>query len=150
MTIDMAPRDSRLRSPGEITGSCRGTTCALGGAEGFITMNNRIKGWIVASAVVAIVGVPLTAAAAQAQQPQQAAQASSASGELTKVDVTAKTVTVKADGRDQLFTFNDDTKITGASGAAGLATMEGSQVTVMYTTKDGAQTATEIRVTPKK
>jgi Cu/Ag efflux protein CusF len=113
-------------------------------------MNNRIKGWIVASAVVAIVGVPLTAAAAQAQQPQQAAQASSASGELTKVDVTAKTVTVKADGRDQLFTFNDDTKITGASGAAGLATMEGSQVTVMYTTKDRAQTATEIRVTPKK
>ena len=114
-------------------------------------MNNRIKRWMVASAVVAIVGVPLTAAAAQAQQqPQQAAQASSASGELTKVDVAAKTVTVKADGRDQLFTFNDDTKITGASGAAGLATMEGSQVTVMYTTKDRAQTATEIRVTPKK
>jgi Cu/Ag efflux protein CusF len=116
-------------------------------------MNNRIKGWIVASAVVAIVGVPLVAGAAQAQQPQQAAQpveASSASGELTKVDVTAKTVTIKADGRDQQFAFNDDTKITGASGAAGLATMEGSQVTVMYTTKDGAQTATEIRVTPKK
>ena len=31
-------------------------------------MNNRIKGWIVATAVVAIVGVPLTVAAAQAQQ----------------------------------------------------------------------------------
>ena len=114
-------------------------------------MNNRIKGWIVATAVVAIVGVPLAAGAAQAQQPQQAAQqASSASGELTKVDVTAKTVTIKADGRDQQFTFNDDTKITGASGAAGLATMEGSQVTVMYTTKDRAQTATEIRVSAKK
>ena len=80
----------------------------------------------------------------------QQAQAQSASGELTKVDVAAKTVTVKADGRDQQFTFNDETKITGAQGAAGLATMEGSQVVVMYTTKDRAQTATEIRVTPKK
>ena len=116
-------------------------------------MNNGIKGWIVAAAVVGIVGVPLVSAAAQAQAqpPQQAApQASSASGELTKVDVAAKTVTIKADGRDQQFTFNDETKITGASNAAGLATMEGSQVTVMYTTKDRAQTATEIRVSPKK
>ena len=111
-------------------------------------MNNRIKGWIVATAVVALVGVPLAVASAQA--PAQQAQAQSASGELTKVDVAAKTVTVKADGRDQQFIFNDETKITGAQGAAGLATMEGSQVVVMYTTKDRAQTATEIRVTPKK
>jgi Cu/Ag efflux protein CusF len=113
-------------------------------------MNNRIKGWIVATAVVALVGVPLTVASAQAPPPAQQAQAQSASGELTKVDVAAKTVTVKADGRDQQFAFNDETKITGAQGAAGLATMEGSQVVVMYTTKDRAQTATEIRVTPKK
>jgi len=37
-------------------------------------MNNRIKGWIVATAVVAIVGVPLTVAA-QAGAPAQAAPA---------------------------------------------------------------------------
>ena len=114
-------------------------------------MNNRIKGWIVATAVVAIVGVPLTVAAQAAPaQAAPAAQAQSASGELTKVDVAAKTLTVKAGDRDQQFTFTEETKISGAQGAAGLATMEGSQVTVMYTSKGAAQIATEIRVTPKK
>ncbi len=114
-------------------------------------MNNRIKGWIVATAVVAIVGVPLTVAAQAAPaQAAPAAQAQTASGELTKVDVAAKTLTVKAGDRDQQFTFTEETKISGAQGAAGLATMEGSQVTVMYTSKGAAQIATEIRVTPKK
>jgi Cu/Ag efflux protein CusF len=114
-------------------------------------MSKGFKGWIVAAAVAAFVALPLTVSAQQAGGPEQAqAQASSASGELTKVDVTAKTVTIKSDGRDQQFAFTDQTKITGAQGAAGLATMEGSQVTVMYTSKGGANTATEIRVTPKK
>ena len=104
-----------------------------------------------AAVVVAFVGLPLTAAA-QAAPPAEApsaaqAQASSASGELVKVDATAKSLTIKAGGKDELFTFNDQTKITGAQGAAGLATMEGSQVTVMYS-KD--RVASEIRVTPKK
>jgi len=114
-------------------------------------MSNRVKGWIAAAVVVAFVGLPLTAGAGQAPPagapPAAQAQAASASGELVKVDATAKSITVKADGRDQEFTFNDQTKITGAQGAAGLATMEGSQVTVMYS-KD--RVASEIRVTPKK
>jgi Cu/Ag efflux protein CusF len=120
-----------------------------GGPEVF-TMSIRVKGWIAAVALVAFVGVPLAASAGQADQPpagQAGAQATSASGELVKVDATAKTLTIKADGRDQQFSFNEQTKITGAQGAAGLATMEGSQVTVMYG-KD--RTATEIRVSPKK
>jgi Cu/Ag efflux protein CusF len=109
---------------------------------------NMFKGWIAAAAVVAFVGLPLSASAGQAAPPaDQAAQATSASGELVKVDATAKSITVKASGKDELFTFNESTKITGAQGAAGLATMEGSQVTVMYG-KD--RVASEIRVTPKK
>ena len=109
---------------------------------------NMFKGWIAAAAVVAFVGLPLTASAGQAAPPaDQAAEATSASGELVKVDATAKSITVKAAGKDELFTFNESTKITGAQGAAGLATMEGSQVTVMYS-KD--RVASEIRVTPKK
>ena len=109
---------------------------------------NSLKGWIAAAAVVAFVGLPLAASAGQAAPPaDQAAQATSASGELVKVDATAKTVTIKASGKDEQFTFNEQTKITGAQGAAGLATMEGSQVTVMYG-KD--RVASEIRVTPKK
>jgi Cu/Ag efflux protein CusF len=112
-------------------------------------MNNRIKGWFVAFAVVAIAALPLAAGAQSAEGPAQSqAQAASATGELTKVDVTAKTITVKSGDRDQQFTFNDQTKITGAQNAAGLATMEGSQVTVMYSASN--RTATEIRVTPKK
>jgi len=115
-------------------------------------MSISVKGWIAAAAIVAFVGLPLAASAGQAAPPAappaaQAQQAASASGELVKVDATAKTLTIKADGRDQEFTFNEQTKITGAQGAAGLATMEGSQVTVMYG-KD--RVASEIRVTPKK
>jgi Cu/Ag efflux protein CusF len=111
-------------------------------------MSIRVKGWIAAIALVAFVGLPLAASAGQAAPPAAAqAQAASASGELVKVDATAKTLTIKADGRDQEFAFNEQTKITGAQGAAGLATMEGSQVTVMYG-KD--RVASEIRVTPKK
>jgi Cu/Ag efflux protein CusF len=123
-----------------------------GGPEDF-TMSIRVKGWIAAVALVAFVGVPLAARAGQAAPPAAdppsaaQAQASSASGELVKVDATAKTLTIKASGKDEQFTFNDTTKITGAQGAAGLATMEGSQVTVMYG-KD--RVASEIRVAPKK
>jgi len=115
-------------------------------------MSIQIKGWIAAAALVAFVALPLAASAGQAAPPADPpsaaqAQASSASGELVKVDATAKSITIKAGGKDELFTFNDSTKITGAQGAAGLATMEGSQVTVMYS-KD--RVASEIRVTPKK
>ena len=87
-------------------------------------MSIRVKGWIAAVALVAFVGLPLAASAGQAAPPAAAAQqAASASGELVKVDATAKTLTIKADGRDQEFTFNDQTKITGAQNAAGLATI---------------------------
>ena len=113
-------------------------------------MSIRVKGWIAAVALVSFVALPLAASAGQAAPPDAApaqAAAASASGELVKVDATAKTLTIKADGRDQQFSFNDQTKITGAQGAAGLATMEGSQVTVMYG-KD--RVASEIRVSPKK
>jgi len=118
-------------------------------------MNSRVKGFIAAAALVSFVGVPLTAnaqAPAPAPAPaQQAPQAATAQGELTSVDVAAKTLAVKsADGRAMQFSFNDETKITGANSPAGLATMEGSQVTVRYTTKGSVQTATEIQITPRK
>ncbi|HEV8394000.1 MAG TPA: hypothetical protein VGQ37_06980 [Vicinamibacterales bacterium] len=115
-------------------------------------MSIRIKGWIAAAVVVAFVGLPLAASAGQAAPPADppagaAQQAQSASGELVKVDAATKSLTIKAAGKDEQFTFTEQTKITGAQGAAGLATMEGSQVTVMYG-KD--RVASEIRVTPKK
>lgn len=119
---------------------------------------NRVKGFVTAAAVASIVGVPLAVGAQQPEQRQpaeqaqsaQAAQASAtATGELVRVDVRAKTLAVKAtDGREMSFSFTDETKISGASSPAGLATMEGAQVTVRYAEKD--RVATDIQISPKK
>ena len=58
-------------------------------------------------------------------------------GELKDVDAKAKTFTVKTATSEMKFRYDDDTKIGGAQkSAAGLATMEGQQVTVSYK-KDG-------------
>ena len=115
-------------------------------------MNTRFTGLIAAFALVSIVAVP-TLSAGQAAPAQQApaAQAQTASGELVSVDVAAKTLVLKpASGANMTFSFTDETKITGAQNPAGLATMEGSQATVRYTTKDRVQTATEIQIAAKK
>ena len=119
-------------------------------------MNTRVTGLIAAFALVSIVAVPLTLSAGQAapaQQPPaaQAPAAQTAVGELVSVDVTAKSLVIKpASGANMTFSFTDETKITGAQNPAGLATMEGSQATVRYTTKDRVQTATEIQIAAKK
>lgn len=113
-------------------------------------MTTRFIGLIAALALVSTVAVPL-ASAQQAGPAQQAPLTATAQGELVSVDVSAKTLVIKpTSGQNMQFSFNDETKITGASNPAGLATMEGSQATVKYTTKDRVQTATEIAITPKK
>jgi hypothetical protein len=118
-------------------------------------MNRRVNGLIAALALVSMVAVPLTVSAQQAAPggpaaPAQAA-AATAQGELVSVDVSAKTLVIKpTSGTNMTFSFTDQTKITGADSPAGLATMEGSQATVKYTTKDRVQTATEISIAAKK
>lgn len=86
--------------------------------------------------------------AAPAAAPAQAqAQTLTASGDLVSVDSKAETLSVKTSTGEMTFKYNDDTKITGSSkGAAGLATMTGSAVTISYK-KDGASNiATSIDV----
>lgn len=87
---------------------------------------------------------------APAQDSQAAAEAQTASGTLTKVDADNKTLSVKgADGAEMTFSYTADTEITGdKTGEQGLATAEGSMVTVHYTEKDGAKTASKIEVKP--
>jgi hypothetical protein len=73
-----------------------------------------------------------------AQQPEQAAASSPSghqvSGDLIKVDDTAKTITVKAaDGVETVLAFNDATIVAGARDVAGLATMTATKVDVTYT-----------------
>jgi hypothetical protein len=116
--------------------------------------NNRL---IAALALVSLVAGPLAVSAQQAGQGQQGGQTqqapltSTAEGELVSVDVSAKTLVIKpASGQNMTFSFTDETKISGANNAAGLATMSGSQATVKYTTKDRVLTATEIQIAAKK
>ena len=91
---------------------------------------------------------PTAAPAPMAQEPK-AARAEVASGELVKVDVDAKTISIKgADGAETVFSYNDRTDVGGGArdGVAGLATKAGTQVTVHFTSDMGTKTATKIEV----
>jgi len=90
-----------------------------------------------------------TAAPAPMTQEPKAARAEVASGELVKVDVDAKTISIKgADGAETVFSYNDRTDVGGGArdGVAGLATKAGTQVTVHFTSDMGTKTATKIEV----
>jgi hypothetical protein len=82
----------------------------------------------------------------RAQAP--AAQSQTASGELVSVDAKASTLSVKTASSEMTFKYDDTTKISGGKGAAGLATMTGSQVTVQYKKDGAANIATSIDVKP--
>jgi hypothetical protein len=101
----------------------------------------------------------MVAASAQAQDkpgapgagpgaPGGAAQAgSSASGELTDVDASAMTITVKTATSDMKIKYDAQTKVSGAQkGVAGLATAKGSEVTVQYHKEGADNIATSIVV----
>jgi phosphoenolpyruvate-protein kinase (PTS system EI component) len=80
-------------------------------------------------------------------EPAQAAQSATAQGELVEVDAKANTLSIKTTSADLKFTYNEQTKVTGAQkGVAGLATMAGSQVTVQYHKEGAANIATSIEV----
>ena len=85
---------------------------------------------------------------ARAQQPA----ASVATGELVKIDSTAKTIVIKTESEPEMqFSYTEATRVTGADkGVAGLATMTGSSLTIHYTKKGQDNVATEIEVQPKK
>src|SRR5262245_1966542 len=130
-----------------------------------------LKQVFVARGISALVGyAPLLADPAPAPSPTQApqerpsspgdqspvaqrasaaqSQTQTASGELVSVDVKAKTLTVKTATGEQKFSYNDSTTITGGKDVAGLATMNGSEVTVQFK-KDGASNlATSISIKP--
>lgn len=84
-------------------------------------------------------------------QPSQAQAGTTVQGELMKVDATARTLTVKTATNEMEFTYNDETKITGAQrGIAGLATMTGSQVVVQYEKEGAKNVASSIEIREAK
>ena len=66
------------------------------------------------------------------------------SGELSDVDLDARTFMVRAEGIDQAFTFSDATTVVGAPGTQGLAAREGARVNLSYREENGIKTAVSI------
>jgi hypothetical protein len=111
-----------------------------------------VKRALALSAILLIAGAISTFAQDSGGARQQQPAASVASGELVKIDTSAKTIVIKTESEPQMqFSYTDATKITGADkGVAGLATMTGSSLTIRYTKKGEDNIATEIAVQPKK
>jgi hypothetical protein len=84
-------------------------------------------------------------------QAPKAPAATTLQGDLVSVDPDARTVTVKpAQGADQVFKYNDDTKVVGGDkGVAGLATMKGSRVTITFSGEGRERVATQIEIHAK-
>jgi hypothetical protein len=73
------------------------------------------------------------------------------SGELTRVNPESKTITVKNATGEVMFKYNDQTAMIGTQKTvAGLATMNGEQVTVTYVVDGTSNMATKIEVKEKK
>jgi hypothetical protein len=110
-----------------------------------------MKRALIVLAAVLLVAVPILAQEAGGGRAQQPA-ASVASGELVKIDTSAKTIAIKtASEPNMLFSYSDDTKVTGAGkDVAGLATMTGTMVTIHFTKRGQTNVATEIEVQAKK
>lgn len=86
-----------------------------------------------------------------AVQAQAQAQTQTAQGELLDVDAKANSLTVKTQSGEMSFRFNEQTKVTGAQkGVAGLATMTGAQVTVMFQKQGALNIASSIDVKEQK
>jgi len=73
-------------------------------------------------------------------------------GELVNVNADAHTIRVKkADNSEVEFSYSPETEVLGADkGMNGLATLNGSEVTVHYTLHGKTNAAAKIEVTAKK
>jgi hypothetical protein len=106
------------------------------------------------TAVVALIG-PVSGlpvhASPLAQAGQTAREPAAVVGELTRVNPDAKTIAVKtAAGGEMVFNYTDMTTVVGAEkNVAGLATMNGAQVTVNYRVEGSSNIATSIEVRNK-
>jgi len=83
-----------------------------------------------------------------APAPADVAAAATATGELTKVDPDAMTITIEdVEGKEWTFRYTADTEVAGdTAGMAGLATQAGTTVTVHFEGEGDARTATKIEV----
>ena len=73
-------------------------------------------------------------------------------GQLTKVDSTAKTITLKgSDDKEMTFSYADTTQVVGVSdGVQGLSGKTGSSLKVTYHDERGSNRASKIEILDKK
>jgi hypothetical protein len=120
------------------------------------TMSKNLKG-LVAAAFMMLAGASLAAQSPSTQQPPSSQNPSTLSrettisGELTRVNPDTKMFAIKNATGEIQFKYSDQTVVTGAQKTvAGLATMNGEQVTVSYRVENGSNMATKIEVKEKK
>ena len=86
-----------------------------------------------------------------AAPPAQAPQDKVFQGQLTKIDATAKSLTVKGADMEMTFDWTDATVVTGSEKTVqGLAAKTGSDLKVTYRDAAGKHTATKIETIEKK
>jgi hypothetical protein len=110
------------------------------------------KHMLLALATIAMMVATISVRAQQPPANRDQAQPTVAQGELTRVDATAKTLSIRtAQGADMQFRYTEETKIIGADkGVAGLATMAGSQVRVSHTKQGTDNVASQVEVLPQE
>jgi hypothetical protein len=88
----------------------------------------------------------------QTKDRSQQTEPASITGELTRVNPQSMTFSVKsASGAEMLFKYDDKTIVTGAeTNVAGLATSNGSEVTVSYRNDNAGNMASKIEVHGKR
>ena len=86
-----------------------------------------------------------------ALQAQAAQEPAPVSGELVRVNPDTKSLAVKTStGAEMQFRYTDQTVVTGGEkSVAGLATMNGAQVTIQFKTEGNVNIATRIDVRSK-
>jgi hypothetical protein len=126
-------------------------------------MSKTLKGLIAIAAFMTLAGAGIANAQSPPARPDPTAQQppssqnpstsrdTSITGELVRVNPDAKMFTVKNATGEIQFKYSDSTVVTGAQKTvAGLATMSGEQVTVLYRVENGANMARQIEVKEKK
>ncbi len=108
-----------------------------------------------------LTGLLAAGPAAYAQEPQrpmpmpeteEPARAETITGELLEIDPDSMTLTIRtADETELRFSYTPQTVVVGSQeGIAGLATSEGTLVTVHYEETGGTRTATRIDVDERR
>jgi hypothetical protein len=115
-------------------------------------MVTSIRIFLVSLLFVSLVTLGLTEPVAAQQAGQSEAVVPTFSGQLTKIDVTAKMITVKgSEDKEMVFSYSDETQILGADdGIQGLTGKTGADVKVSYRDDQGTTRATKIEIQPKK